>query len=54
VALGCARMMGIKFPENFDFPYLASSPREFWRRWHISLSSWIRDYLYLPLAREPV
>jgi D-alanyl-lipoteichoic acid acyltransferase DltB (MBOAT superfamily) len=54
VALGCARMMGIQFPENFDFPYLASSPREFWRRWHISLSSWIRDYLYLPLAREPV
>ena len=49
IALGCARMMGIQFPENFDYPYLASSPREFWRRWHISLSSWIRDYLYLPL-----
>jgi D-alanyl-lipoteichoic acid acyltransferase DltB (MBOAT superfamily) len=54
VALGCARMMGIQFPENFAFPYLSASPREFWRRWHISLSSWIRDYLYLPLAREPV
>lgn len=54
IALGCARMMGIRFPENFDFPYLAASPREFWRRWHISLSSWIRDYLYLPLAGEPV
>ena len=54
VALGCARMMGIQFPENFDFPYLSSSPREFWRRWHISLSSWIRDYLYLPLAGEAV
>ncbi len=54
VALGCARMMGIVFPENFDFPYLASSPREFWRRWHISLSSWIRDYLYLPLCGERV
>ena len=54
VALGCARMMGIQFPENFDFPYLASSPREFWRRWHISLSSWIRDYLYLPLCGESV
>ena len=52
VALGAARMMGIRFPENFDFPYIAASPREFWRRWHISLSSWIRDYLYLPLARE--
>lgn len=45
IALGCARMMGIRFPENFDFPYLATSPREFWRCWHISLSSWIRDYL---------
>ena len=50
VAIGCARLMGIEFPENFDFPYLAASPRDFWRRWHISLSSWIRDYLYLPLA----
>ena len=50
IALGCARMMGIRFPENFNFPYAASSPKEFWGRWHISLSSWIRDYLYLPLA----
>jgi D-alanyl-lipoteichoic acid acyltransferase DltB (MBOAT superfamily) len=49
IALGCARLMGIRLPENFQFPYLASSPREFWRSWHISLSSWIRDYLYLPL-----
>jgi D-alanyl-lipoteichoic acid acyltransferase DltB (MBOAT superfamily) len=49
IALGCARLMGIRLPENFEFPYLATSPREFWRRWHISLSSWIRDYLYLPL-----
>jgi alginate O-acetyltransferase complex protein AlgI len=47
-------MMGIQFPENFDFPYLATSPREFWRRWHISLSSWIRDYLYLPLTGSRV
>lgn len=54
IALGCARMMGIRFPENFDYPYLSVSPREFWRRWHISLSSWIRDYLYLPLAGEQV
>jgi D-alanyl-lipoteichoic acid acyltransferase DltB (MBOAT superfamily) len=54
IALGCAQMMGIHFPENFNFPYIAASPREFWRRWHISLSSWIRDYLYLPLAGEPV
>lgn len=49
IALGSARLMGIEFPENFNFPYSASSPRDFWRRWHISLSSWIRDYLYLPL-----
>jgi alginate O-acetyltransferase complex protein AlgI len=50
IAIGSARLMGIHFPENFNFPYLASSPRDFWKRWHISLSSWIRDYLYLPLA----
>lgn len=50
IAFGSARMIGIVFPENFNFPYLASSPRDFWRRWHISLSSWIRDYLYLPLV----
>jgi len=49
IALGTALLMGIRFPENFNFPYLASSPREFWKRWHISLSSWVRDYLYLPL-----
>ena len=57
IAIGCARMMGIRFPENFNFPYFATSARDFWRRWHISLSSWIRDYLYLPLTgvevREP-
>ncbi len=50
IAIGSARLMGLRFPENFDFPYLAHSPKDFWRRWHISLSSWIRDYLYLPLA----
>lgn len=49
IAIGSARLMGIHVPENFNFPYIASSPRDFWRRWHISLSSWIRDYLYLPL-----
>jgi D-alanyl-lipoteichoic acid acyltransferase DltB (MBOAT superfamily) len=54
IALGSARMMGIRFPENFNFPYLASSPKDFWRRWHISLSSWIRDYLYLPLTGTQV
>lgn len=50
IALGSARMIGITFPENFNFPYISTSPKDFWRRWHISLSSWIRDYLYLPLA----
>lgn len=50
IALGSARLMGIRFPENFNFPYLATSPKDFWRRWHISLSSWIRDYLYLPIV----
>jgi D-alanyl-lipoteichoic acid acyltransferase DltB (MBOAT superfamily) len=54
IALGCARMMGISFPENFNFPYAASSPKDFWRRWHISLGSWIRDYLYLPLTGQRV
>ncbi len=50
IAIGSARLLGIHFPQNFNWPYLASSPREFWRRWHITLSSWIRDYLYLPLS----
>jgi D-alanyl-lipoteichoic acid acyltransferase DltB (MBOAT superfamily) len=54
IALGSARLMGIRFPENFNFPYVATSPRDFWKRWHISLSSWIRDYLYLPLMGEQV
>lgn len=50
MAVGSAAMIGIRFPENFNWPYLADSPREFWKRWHISLSAWIRDYLYLPLT----
>lgn len=54
IAIGSARLMGIQFPENFNFPYLARSPKDFWQRWHISLSSWVRDYLYLPLAAEKV
>lgn len=49
IALGSGRVMGFHFPRNFNWPYLATSPRDFWRRWHISLSTWIRDYLYLPL-----
>lgn len=50
VAIGSARMLGIHFPDNFNWPYLAVSPRDFWKRWHITLSSWVRDYLYLPLS----
>jgi len=50
IAIGSARLMGISFPDNFNFPYLAVSPKDFWQRWHISLSSWVRDYLYAPLA----
>lgn len=49
IAIGSALLMGIVLPENFNFPYLASSPRDFWKRWHISLSTWVRDYLYMPL-----
>jgi|TARA_B110001450_G_scaffold206699_1_gene196894 alginate O-acetyltransferase complex protein AlgI len=50
IAIGSALLIGIKFPENFNFPYIAKTPRDFWLRWHISLSSWIRDYLYSSLA----
>jgi D-alanyl-lipoteichoic acid acyltransferase DltB (MBOAT superfamily) len=50
IAIGSAKLMGIDIPENFNFPYAATSPRDFWRRWHISLSTWIRDYLYVPLT----
>lgn len=55
IAIGSALLIGVRFPDNFNWPYLATSPREFWRRWHITLSSWIRDYLYLPLSglRQP-
>src|SRR5262249_38301492 len=49
IAIGSARLFGIVLPENFNFPYLSTSPREFWQRWHISLSSWIRDYVYLSM-----
>ncbi len=50
MAIGLGRMLGFTFLENFQFPYTASSVQEFWRRWHISLSSWFRDYLYIPLG----
>ncbi len=50
MAIGIARMLGFSIPENFDHPYAATSIRDFWRRWHISLSTWFRDYLYIPLG----
>jgi alginate O-acetyltransferase complex protein AlgI len=50
MAIGLGLMIGFHFPENFDNPYLSTSIQEFWRRWHISLSSWLRDYLYIPLG----
>ena len=50
MALGLARMMGFKLPENFNNPYISRSITEFWRRWHITLSFWFRDYVFLPLA----
>src|SRR5262249_16729408 len=50
IAIGSARILGFDLPVNFCFPYGATSFRDFWRRWHISLSSWLRDYLYIPLG----
>jgi alginate O-acetyltransferase complex protein AlgI len=50
MAIGMGRMLGFHFLENFDYPYVAASVREFWRRWHVSLSTWFRDYLYIPLG----
>lgn len=50
MARGLARMMGLELPVNFNHPYLAANPSDFWRRWHITLSTWLRDYLYIPLG----
>ena len=50
MAIGLGRMFGFEFPENFNFPYISQSVREFWHRWHISLSLWFRNYLYIPLG----
>jgi alginate O-acetyltransferase complex protein AlgI len=63
IAIGVSRILGIRVPENFRWPYLSSNIQEFWTRWHITLSSWVRDYVFLPLGhalfhtrlrREPV
>lgn len=50
MAIGLAKMFGIHLPENFNYPYVAQSMKDFWRRWHITLSQWFRDYLYIPLG----
>ncbi|HEV8130826.1 MAG TPA: MBOAT family protein, partial [Acidobacteriota bacterium] len=50
MAIGSAHMLGYKLPQNFNAPYLAANVSEFWRRWHMSLSSWLRDYLFIPLG----
>jgi alginate O-acetyltransferase complex protein AlgI len=54
MAIGLAQMLGLRVPENFDRPYLSTSLQDFWRRWHISLSTWIRDYIYVPLGGNRV
>ena len=50
MAIGMARMFGFRFPENFNYPYSATSIQDFWRRWHMTLSAWFRDYVYIPLG----
>ena len=50
MAVGCARCLGYELPKNFDLPYISRNVSEFWKRWHISLSSWLQDYLYIPLG----
>ena len=50
IAIGIAMLLGYRFPQNFNQPYRALSVQDFWRRWHITLSSWLRDYLYIPLG----
>lgn len=54
MAIGLGRMFGFRFPENFNYPYISRSASEFWRRWHISLGSWFRDYIYFPLGGSRV
>lgn len=54
MAIGLGQMFGFTFPENFNYPYISKTVTEFWRRWHISLGSWFRDYLYYPLGGSRV
>lgn len=54
MAIGLGRILGFRFPENFDFPYISKSITEFWRRWHMTLGGWFRDYVYIPLGGSRV
>lgn len=54
MAIGLGKMLGFNFPENFNFPYISKSIQEFWQRWHITLSTWFKDYLYIPLGGNRV
>ena len=54
MAIGMGRMLGFRFPENFDYPYTSASVTEFWRRWHMTLSGWFRNYVYIPLGGNRV
>lgn len=52
IAIGCAKLFGYEVPENFNWPYLSKNISEFWRKWHMSLSSWLREYLYMPVGKK--
>ena len=54
MAIGMGKMLGFTFPENFNFPYISDSITEFWRRWHMTLSGWFREYVYIPLGGNRV
>src|SRR5690625_3733023 len=54
MAIGLGKMFGFNFPENFNYPYISKSVTEFWRRWHITLGTWFRDYVYIPLGGNRV
>jgi alginate O-acetyltransferase complex protein AlgI len=54
MAIGLGRIFGFEFPENFNYPYTAKSITDFWRRWHITLSAWFREYVYIPLGGNRV
>ena len=54
IAIGSAYILGLKLIKNFNNPYFSVTPSEFWRKWHISLSTWIRDYLYIPLGGSKI